>query len=285
MCPHTSVMLWLLPLWFVSVYSSRQKKCLFFFSYQTFFAAAAANGHLSLWCLSSSDEQNEYLLSAYVTKEMSQHCKQVSYSKWKCANKSSLLAVNEMKWRGKLWGSIRISRVSSVLILSPRLLISAETKWCLHQGVLKQTRTSLRCSQKWMKMMVYSDDMEWGKLKEVWNTCRRNGRHSFLHTTRQRMIATFLFISDRTLDVIVWNLILHYIGPNRSIFFSGDYMLKHPLELQRTFENLLTAVFSAATDGWLLTPSNSLVEAASDQKRTLHGHLSASGSICWHFHL
>lgn len=127
MCPHTNVLLWLLPLWFVSVYSSRQEICLFF-RVRHFFLQQQQQWTVIYLCgaFSSSHEQNEYLLSAFVTKEMSQHCKQVSYSKWKCANKSSLLAVNEIKWRGKLWGSKRIRRLSSVLILSPWLLISAE---------------------------------------------------------------------------------------------------------------------------------------------------------------
>lgn len=168
MCPHTSVMLWLLPLWFVSVYSSRQKMCQFFRVRHFLLQQQQQMVIYLCGAFSSSHEQNEYLLSAYVTKEMSQHCKQVSYSKWKRANKLSLLAVNEIKWRGKLWGSKRIRRVSSILILSLQVLIRAETKWCLHHSVLKQTMSSLRCSQKSIKMMVmmiYSEDMEWGKLK------------------------------------------------------------------------------------------------------------------------
>lgn len=51
---------------------------------------------------SSSHKQNEYLLSAYVTKEMNQPCKQVRYSKRKHNDISSLLAVNEIKYSRKL---------------------------------------------------------------------------------------------------------------------------------------------------------------------------------------
>lgn len=64
-------MLWLLPLWFASVYSFRQEMFLCF-RVRHFFLRQQMVIYLC-GAFSSSREQNEYLLSAYVTKEMSQH--------------------------------------------------------------------------------------------------------------------------------------------------------------------------------------------------------------------
>lgn len=59
---------------------------------------ATTNDHLSLYFFHQVINKNEYLLSAYATKEMNEHCKQFSYSKRRHNDTSSLLALNEIKY-------------------------------------------------------------------------------------------------------------------------------------------------------------------------------------------
>lgn len=156
---RTDVPLWLLPLWFVSVntlvqscWNSQQRSCCNKWSFisEVFFL--------------SSHKQNEYLLSAYVTKEMNQHCKQVRHSKWTRTDISSLLGVNEIKYSRKLWGSRRNRTATCVFILSLQFMNKdvvslrdsfSTVSWNTGFTVMHLIKICMRLSKKSVKMRIY----------------------------------------------------------------------------------------------------------------------------------
>lgn len=103
---------------------------------------------LSFICVatfSSSGKQNEYLLSAHVTKEMNQRCERVSYSKQKHHDTSSLLGVNEIEcWRELEESKRNIS--ATFKLISPPQLMNASVLQCIAATTAKLDFP--RCSRK-----------------------------------------------------------------------------------------------------------------------------------------